>query len=100
MVAAVGLSAAGPAAGRVVAAKGSRPAHRPRAEIGRNPLGIPLSPQFDNFREAWTRGDYATSFQNSAFISLGSAANVADMIELLGIVAGELARIVDDTHVL
>src|SRR4051812_9590840 len=40
-----------------------------RAELGRNPLGIPLSPQFHNFSSAWTRGDYGTSLRNSAFIS-------------------------------
>ena len=42
---------------------------------------------------AWLEGD-------SAFISLGSAGNLADMIELVGIDAGELAQITDDFHVL
>ena len=42
---------------------------------------------------AWVEGE-------SAFISLGSAGNVADMIELVGIDAGELAQIMDDIHIL
>lgn len=52
------------------------------AELGRNPLGVPLHPQFDNFREAWTRGDYATSIRNSAIISLFTVIGVCIIASL------------------
>jgi len=61
-----------------------------KAELGRNPLGIPLSPQFHNFREAWTRGDYATSIKNSTVISLSTAIGVCI---IAGLAAYALSRL-------
>jgi raffinose/stachyose/melibiose transport system permease protein len=46
------------------------------AEIGRNPLGLPLSPVFENFPEAWTQGDFATTMVNSIILTGGTVVGV------------------------
>jgi raffinose/stachyose/melibiose transport system permease protein len=46
------------------------------AEIGRNPLGLPLSPVFENFPEAWTQGDFATTMVNSTILTVGTIVGV------------------------
>jgi raffinose/stachyose/melibiose transport system permease protein len=46
------------------------------AEIGRNPLGLPLSPVFENFPEAWTQGDFATTMVNSIILTVGTVVGV------------------------
>jgi raffinose/stachyose/melibiose transport system permease protein len=61
-----------------------------KAELGRNPLGFPSSPQFGAFREAWTRGDYATSIKNSAVISSATAIGVC---VIAGLAAYALSRL-------
>ena len=38
---------------------------RTKAEIGRNSLGLPLPPVFENFPAAWTQGDFSTTMVNS-----------------------------------
>jgi raffinose/stachyose/melibiose transport system permease protein len=49
-------------------------AFKNNAEIGSSPLAPPTSISLDNFREAWTRGDFATTMRNSAVICAGSVA--------------------------
>jgi raffinose/stachyose/melibiose transport system permease protein len=47
-----------------------------KAEIGRNPLGLPLSPVFENFPAAWTQGDFATTMVNSIILTGGTVVGV------------------------
>jgi raffinose/stachyose/melibiose transport system permease protein len=46
------------------------------AEIGRNPLGPPLSPVFQNFPDAWTQGHFATTMVNSTILTVGTVVGV------------------------
>jgi raffinose/stachyose/melibiose transport system permease protein len=46
------------------------------AEIGRNPLGPPLSPVFQNFPDAWTQGNFSTTMVNSTILTLGTIIGV------------------------
>ena len=46
------------------------------AEIGRNPLGPPLSPVFENFPDAWSQGDFATTLVNSTILTAGTVIGV------------------------
>lgn len=46
------------------------------AEIGRNPLGPPLSPVFENFPTAWTEGNFATTLINSTILTTGTVVGV------------------------
>jgi raffinose/stachyose/melibiose transport system permease protein len=41
-----------------------------KAEIGRNPLGLPHSPVFENFPQAWTQGDFSTTMVNSTILTV------------------------------
>ena len=47
-----------------------------KAEIGRNPLGLPRSPVFENFPAAWTQGDFATTMVNSIILTGGTVVGV------------------------
>jgi raffinose/stachyose/melibiose transport system permease protein len=47
-----------------------------KAEIARNPLGLPLSPVFENFPAAWTQGDFATTMVNSIILTGGTVVGV------------------------
>ena len=46
------------------------------AEIGRNPLGPPLSPIFQNFPNAWVQGNFATTMMNSTILTVGTIVGV------------------------
>jgi raffinose/stachyose/melibiose transport system permease protein len=46
------------------------------AEIGRNPLGPPLSPVFQNFPDAWTQGNFSTTMVNSTILTVGTIIGV------------------------
>ena len=46
------------------------------AEIGRNPLGLPLSPVFETFPAAWTQGDFSTTMVNSTILTVGTVVGV------------------------
>jgi raffinose/stachyose/melibiose transport system permease protein len=46
------------------------------AEIGRNPLGLPLSPIFENFPNAWVQGNFATTMLNSTILTVGTIVGV------------------------
>ena len=46
------------------------------AEIGENPLGPPLSPVFENFPNAWTQGNFATTLINSTILTTGTVVGV------------------------
>lgn len=46
------------------------------AEIGRNPLGLPLSPVFQNFPDAWSQGDFSTTLINSTILTAGTVVGV------------------------
>src|SRR5215212_3561324 len=46
------------------------------AEIGRNPLGLPLSPVFENFPAAWTQGNFSTTMVNSTILTVGTIVGV------------------------
>ncbi len=58
------------------------------AEIGQNPLGPPLSPVFENFSNAWTQGDFATTMVNSAILTVGTVVGVC-------VIAGTAAYALD-----
>ena len=47
-----------------------------KAEIGRNPLGLPRSPVFENFPAAWTQGDFSTTMVNSTILTVGTIVGV------------------------
>ena len=47
-----------------------------KAEIARNPLGLPLSPVFENFSAAWTQGDFSTTMVNSIILTGGTIVGV------------------------
>jgi raffinose/stachyose/melibiose transport system permease protein len=47
-------------------------AFKNNAEIGSNPLAPPTSFSLDNFTQAWSRGDFATTMRNSAIICAGA----------------------------
>jgi raffinose/stachyose/melibiose transport system permease protein len=46
------------------------------AEIGRNPLGPPLSPDFENISNAWVQGNFATTMLNSTILTVGTIVGV------------------------
>ena len=46
------------------------------AEIGGNPLGIPLNPIWENFPQAWEIGNFSTTTKNSAILVAGTVAGV------------------------
>ena len=46
------------------------------AEIGRNPLGLPLSPVFQNFPDAWSQGNFSTTLVNSTILTFGTVVGV------------------------
>jgi raffinose/stachyose/melibiose transport system permease protein len=46
------------------------------AEIGRNPLGPPLSPIFENLSNAWVQGNFATTMLNSTILTVGTVVGV------------------------
>ncbi len=58
------------------------------AEIGRNPLGPPLSPVFENFPTAWVQGNFATTMVNSAILTVGTVVGVC-------VIAGTAAYALD-----
>ena len=60
------------------------------AEIGRNPLGPPLSPVFENFPQAWSQGGFATTMVNSAILTFGTVIGVC---VIAGMAAYALARL-------
>ena len=60
------------------------------AEIGRNPLGPPLSPVFQNFSTAWSQGGFATTMVNSAILTVGTVVGVC---VIAGMAAYAMARL-------
>jgi raffinose/stachyose/melibiose transport system permease protein len=60
------------------------------AEIGRNPLGPPLSPVFENFPTAWSQGGFATTMVNSAILTVGTVVGVC---VIAGMAAYAMARL-------
>lgn len=60
------------------------------AELGRNPLGPPSTVHLDNFVQAWTKGEYATTMRNSAILVVGT---VSAILVLGGMAAYSLARL-------
>lgn len=60
------------------------------AEIGRNPLGPPLAPVFENFPTAWTQGGFATTMVNSAILTIGTVVGVC---VIAGTAAYAMARL-------
>lgn len=60
------------------------------AEIGRNPLGPPLAPVFENFPTAWAQGDFATTLVNSAILTTGTVIGVC---VIAGTAAYAMARL-------
>ena len=60
------------------------------AEVGRNPLGPPLSPVFENFPTAWTQGNFATTLVNSTILTLGTVIGVC---VIAGMAAYAMARL-------
>ena len=60
------------------------------AELGRNPLGPPLSPDFSNFPQAWELGNFAVTMRNSAIITAGTVIGVCI---IAGMAAYALSRL-------
>ena len=60
------------------------------AEIGRNPLGPPLAPVFQNFPTAWVQGGFATTMVNSAILTFGTVVGVCI---ISGLAAYAMARL-------
>jgi len=58
------------------------------AEIGRNPLGPPLSPVFENFPDAWVQGNFSTTMVNSIILTTGTVIGVC-------VIAGTAAYALD-----
>ena len=46
------------------------------AEIGGNPLGIPMRPVWENFANAWEIGNFSTTTRNSAILVAGTVVGV------------------------
>jgi raffinose/stachyose/melibiose transport system permease protein len=59
------------------------------AEIGRNPLGFPESFRWENYSEAWERGQFATTMSNSVILVV---CTVITELVLGGLAAYSLAR--------
>jgi raffinose/stachyose/melibiose transport system permease protein len=59
-------------------------------EIGRNPLGPPMSLQWQNFPRAWEQGDFALTTRNSLLLVAGT---VLGVLTLGGMAAYSLARL-------
>lgn len=59
------------------------------AEIGRNPLGFPGTFRWENYAEAWERGQFATTMSNSLILVV---CTVAVVLVLGGLAAYSLAR--------
>jgi raffinose/stachyose/melibiose transport system permease protein len=60
------------------------------AELGRNPLGPPRIPVWQNFPEAWEKGNFSTTTRNSAILVAGT---VAGVLVLGGMGAYSLAKL-------
>jgi raffinose/stachyose/melibiose transport system permease protein len=60
-----------------------------RAELGRNPLGIPEEIHLENFPNAWEQGQFGRTFGNSVILVIGT---VAAELVLGGLAAYGLAR--------
>jgi raffinose/stachyose/melibiose transport system permease protein len=60
------------------------------AELGRNPLGPPLSPDFSNFPKAWELGNFTVTMRNSAIITVGTVIGVCI---IAGMAAYALSRL-------
>lgn len=48
-----------------------------QVEIANNPLGIPSDPQWQNYLEAWTVGNFGTGFASSVAVVVGSVLLIA-----------------------
>jgi raffinose/stachyose/melibiose transport system permease protein len=60
------------------------------ADFGRNPLGLPQVPVWDNYPNAWESGNFATTLRNSSLLVAGT---VAGELLLSGLAAYGLARL-------
>lgn len=60
------------------------------AEIGRNPLGLPLSPIFSNYAQAFVEGNFAITMRNSAILTVGTVIGVC---VIAGMAAYALSRL-------
>lgn len=60
------------------------------AEIGRNPLGLPRDPIWQNYPEAWSVGNFSTTTRNSLLLVSGT---VAGVLLLGGMGAYSLAKL-------
>jgi raffinose/stachyose/melibiose transport system permease protein len=60
------------------------------AELGRNPLGPPHSPDFSNFPKAWELGNFTVTMRNSAIITVGTVIGVCI---IAGMAAYALSRL-------
>jgi raffinose/stachyose/melibiose transport system permease protein len=60
------------------------------AELGRNPLGFPTHPVFENYPEAWSTGGMSTGLRNSLVLVV---ATVIGVCVISGLAAYALARL-------
>lgn len=52
------------------------------SQLGSNPIGPPSDPQFGNFADAWTAGEFAQTLMNSAILAVGTGAGVLTIATL------------------
>ncbi len=60
------------------------------AEVGRNPLGVPGTFEWQNYPEAWEVGNFSTTTRNSTILVVGT---VLGVLTLGGMAAYSLARL-------
>jgi raffinose/stachyose/melibiose transport system permease protein len=59
-------------------------------ELGQDPLGLPNEFHWENYSEAWVKGDFATTMRNSLILVAGT---VVGVLVLGGLAAYSLARL-------
>jgi raffinose/stachyose/melibiose transport system permease protein len=52
------------------------------SDLGSNPIGPPEDPNFGNFADAWTAGDFASTLLNSAVLAIGTGLGVTAIASL------------------
>lgn len=60
------------------------------AEIGQNPVGLPVNFVWQNFSDAWIQGDYALTMRNSVILT---SSTIACTLAIAGLAAYALARL-------
>ena len=59
-------------------------------EIAQNPFGLPMKAVFQNYPDAWVKGNFATTLANSTILTIGT---IIGTLVLAGLAAYALARL-------